>query len=225
MTGGSHVYDVDEVWPNSQRAIAAARHIAVTCGTDPCLRLNWATSRLDAVEQVRPLLVTASGDACFQVGPDPGPLLAMLDQAGLARSLSRSGDGWSIDVFYRRIVDALDHACLATTTTLEIEIGYELGDDWKPAFEPDEVTLDHLVAVAADDMFGAYWSCRWFGSDTHSYCGVEVDLNGDRITLDGHRPGHHQVTVSINYRLDSPHEIAARIAAVSGRRLVYLGTD
>ena len=225
MSGGSHVYDVDEVWPNSERAVAAARHIAVTCGTDPELRVRWETSRLDAVEQVRPLLVTASGDACFQVDHDPGPLLAMLDEAGLARSLSRAGESTNIHVFYARILDALDHSSLAASTTLEIEIGHELGDDWKPAFEPDEATLDHLVAVAANDMIGGYWSCRWFDSDTRSYCGVGVDLNGDPITMDGHRPGYHRVTVSVNYRLDSPHEIAARIATVSGRRLVYVGTD
>jgi hypothetical protein len=223
--GGSHVYGVDEVWPDAERAIAAARHIAATCGTDRRLHVNWVTGRLDAVEQVRALLVMASGDACFQVGDDPGPLLATLGEAGLARSLRGSGDSTKVDVFYPRIVEALDHAGLATSTTLEIEIGYELGDDWEPVFEPDEATLDHLVAVAADDMIEAYWSCRWFESDTSSYCGVEVDLNGDHTTIDGHRPGDHRVTVSVNYRLDDPHGIATRIAAVSGRRLVYLGSD
>ena len=121
MSGGAHVYDVDEEWPGPEGAIAAARHIAVTCGTDPWLQVNWETTRIDAVEGVRPLLVTASGDACFQVGHDPGPLLAIIDEAGLARSLSRSGSGsgsgTNIHVFYPRIVDALDHAGLAMSTT------------------------------------------------------------------------------------------------------------
>jgi hypothetical protein len=215
--GGALVYQVDGPWPGPAPALAAARHIVRTCATDPELSVMWETSRLVAVEQVHGLLADAGGDAAFGVG-DPGPLTAALRGAGLHPRLSSLGDLVEIRAIgYDRILDALDHATLSARTSLSIELGYATD----PAPRPDEATLDELVMAAGDDAIQAHWSCRWFGATSHVHNGVTVDVNGDVSKVDGHRPGAHRVTVAVYHKLEDAEQVAARIAASSGRTLVF----
>lgn len=218
--GGSLKYEVDERWSGPEPALAAARHLVRSCATDAHCSVTWDTSRLDAVAAVRPLLEGAGGDAVFRT-EDPGPLVALLGEAGLDPGRVGVGDPADVRVIgYARILDALDHAMLATETTLSIEIGYrEDVEEDGPGL--DQGTVDRLVAAAGDDAIQLYWSCRWFGATSDVFNSVTLDLNGDVSSIGGHRPGSHRITVAVNYKLIDAEQIPVRIASVSGRRLVF----
>jgi hypothetical protein len=216
--GGALVHQVGGHWPSPEAAVAAARHIVSTCAIDPRCELTWETSRLDAVAGLAPVLADAGGDAVFHTA-DPGPLIALLREAGLNPRLDDNAKVHAIG--YARILDALEHAVLASDTTLSIETGARV--DLADERGPDDMTVDRIVAAAGDDGMEVYWGCRWFGVTSDVYNFVSVGLNGDLSMIDGHSPGKHQLEVGVNYKLADAEQLAARIASTCGLGLVYRG--
>jgi hypothetical protein len=222
VSGGSYVYLVDEEWPDAQRALATARHILASCGTFLSLGLRWRTSRLDAVEQARPLLATAAGFAEFTTD-DPDPLIAAIVTAGTAsRDPAVTSAGTILD-WYDRILDALAHTPLAVSTEFEIEFDHEPLDG--PAVVIAEPLVDEIVALAADDQVDAYWNCAWFDTRSSYYCGVGFELNGEFCDSDGHHPGELRVTVSISTHLDDIDALVGRIQDIAGVELRFSDID
>jgi hypothetical protein len=216
--GGALIHQVGGLWSSPKSAVAAARHIVRSCATEPRCELTWETSRLDAVAGLRPLLADAGGDAVFHTD-DPGPLVALLRAAGLDPSVEGTAQVHAIG--YARILDALEHAVLASDTMLSIEAGARV--DLEDDLGLDDMTVDRIVVAAGDDGMEVYWGCRWFGVTSDVYNYVSVGLNGDVSMIDGHSPGKHQLEVGINYKLADAEQLAARIASTSGLGLVYRG--
>jgi hypothetical protein len=211
--GGSVLYRVEGFWPSEEAALIAARQIVHRCGTEPALGVIWDTSRLDAVGRVRGLLAGAGGDAEFLVA-DPRSLVARLRSAGFQPQLAERGEFRCIRIVgLERILDALDYAPLATSTRLSIDLGY--ADEGS---HPDDTLVDNLVAEGRGDAIQVHASCGWFGETSALLNGVTVELNGHACRVQGHRPGSHELTLSINNKLDDK-QIAARIAAATGRTL------